>query len=251
MKCEQARAAIGAEPRGSSAALEEHLASCADCTGYRREMRALEAQLERALALPVGAAAAPRDVMPLPHRAPSSVESAAAPSSGATRWRGWALAASVLLTALLGIFVAGGRDGEALATDVVEHMAGEVDSWDESREIPLAALELVLRRSRVRLDRSALGDVVYAHSCWFRGQWVPHLVLRTAAGPVTVMVLPAESVDRVQRFDEGGYAGVIAPAAVGAVAVLSRGDAAVDEPLARVQRALAAVAQPDSADQPP
>jgi hypothetical protein len=249
MKCEQARAAIGAEPRGSSAALEEHLAGCADCSGYQREMRALETQLERALALPVGDAAATRNVTPLPQRV-QPVEPAAAPPAS-TRWRGWALAASVLLTALLGIFVAGGRDGEALARDIVEHMAGEVDSWDESREIPQSALDLVLRRSRVRLDRSALGDVVYAHSCWFRGHWVPHLVLGTASGPVTVMVLPAESVDRVQRFDEGGYAGVIAPAAVGAVAVLVRGDVAVDEPLARVQRALAAVDQPDSTDQPP
>lgn len=251
MKCEQARAAIGAEPRGSSAALEEHLAGCADCSGYQREMRALETQLERALALPVGNAAAPLKVTPLPQRVPAAVEPAAAPPAS-TRWRGWALAASVLLTVLLGVFVAGGRDGEALATEVVEHMAGEVDSWDESREVPQSALDLVLRRSRVRLDRGALGDVVYAHSCWFRGNWVPHLVLRTASGPVTVMVLPAESVDGVQRFDEGGYAGVIAPAAVGAVAVLSRGDAPVDEPLARVQRALATSAvQPDSTDQPP
>jgi hypothetical protein len=178
---------------------------------------------------------------------PLPVRSAHAP----WRWRGWAIAASVLLTVLLGVFVAGGRDGEALASELVAHMAGEVDSWEETRPLPQSALDLVLRRSGVRLDRDALGELVYAHSCWFRGHWVPHLVLRTPDGAVTVMVLPAESVDAPQRFDEGGYAGVIAPAAVGAVAVLSRGDAAVDEPLSRVQRALAGVAQPVSTDQPP
>jgi hypothetical protein len=144
----------------------------------------------------------------------------------------------LLLTVLLGVFVAGGRDGDVLAAELVEHMAGEVYSWDETRPIPQSALDLVLRRSRVRLDRAALGEVVYAHSCWFRGHWVPHLVLQTRGGPVTVMVLPAESVAAPQRFDEGGYAGVIAPAAVGAVAVLGRGAMDVDEPLARVQRAL-------------
>jgi hypothetical protein len=236
MNCEHVRQAIGAEPRGTDPALEQHLAACADCSGYRREMLALEAQLERALALPLTTLpAAPQpaaretaQVVPLPAR------SAGAPR----RWRGWAVAASVLLTVLLGVFVAGGRDGEALATELVEHMAKEVYSWDETRPLPQSALDLVLRRSNVRLDRAALGEVVYAHSCWFRGHWVPHLVLRTPDGPVTVMVLPAESVAAPRRFDEGGYAGVIAPAADGAVAVLSRGDVAVDEPLARIRRAL-------------
>lgn len=250
MNCEQARMAIGAEPRGGSAELEQHLAGCADCSGYRREMRALEAQLERALALPLAAPRRGAEVVAFPVAPPAPPQAAQAPPA-ARPWRGWALAASLLLTVLLGVFVAGGRDGEALATDVVEHMAGEIDSWDETRPLPQSALDLVLRRSGVRLERSELGDVVYAHSCWFRGHWVPHLVLRTPGGPVTVMVLPEESVDAEQRFDEGGYAGVIAPAAVGAVAVLSRGDAAVEEPLARVQRALAGAAQPDSTDQPP
>ncbi len=243
MNCEHVRQAIGALPRATDPALEQHLAGCADCSVYRREMLALEARLERALALPLAPAAAPAaaPVVPLP------VRSAGAPR----RWRGWALAASLLLTVLLGVFVAGGRDGEALASELVEHLAGEVDSWDQTRPLPQSALDLVLRRSGVRLDRDALGELVYAHSCWFRGHWVPHLVLRTPGGAVTVMVLPTESVDAPQRFDEGGYAGVIAPAAVGAVAVLSRGDVPVDEPLARVQRALAGVAQPVSTDQPP
>lgn len=244
MNCEQARQEIGAEPRGSSPTLEQHLAGCADCSGYRREMRELELRLEQALALPLPAARPSAKVLPLPVAPP-----VVAPA--ATRWRVWALAASVLLTVLLGVFVAGGRDGEALASDLVEHMAGEVDSWEETRPIPQSALDLVLRRSGVRLDRAALGEVVYAHSCWFRGNWVPHLVLRTSTGPVTVMVLPAESVDAPQSFDEGGYAGVIAPAAVGAVAVLGRGQTAVDEPLARVQLALQRDSQPDSTDQPP
>jgi hypothetical protein len=238
MNCEQVREALGAQPHGTDPALEQHLAGCADCSGYRREMLELQARLERALALPLAAPpaasappTAPRaaaQVVPLPVRSPGAPR----------RWRGWALAASVLLTVLLGVFVAGGRDGEALATELVEHMAKEVYSWDETRPLPQSALDLVLRRSGVRLDRAALGEVVYAHSCWFRGHWVPHLVLRTPSGPVTVMVLPAESVATPRRFDEGGYAGVIAPAADGAVAVLSRGDVAVDEPLARIRRAL-------------
>jgi hypothetical protein len=253
MNCEQARLEIGADPRGGSPALEQHLGGCADCSGYRREMRELEARLARALALPVAATRPSAAVVSLPvaPRAAAPDPAATQARTGRGDWRGWALAASVLLTLLLGVFVAGGRDGDALATELVGHMAGERDSWDETRPLPQSALDLVLRRSNVRLDRAALGEVVYAHSCWFRGHWVPHLVLRTASGPVTVMVLPAESIAAPQRFDESGYAGVIAPAAGGAVAVLSRDDTEVDEPLARVQRALERSSQPVSTDQPP
>jgi hypothetical protein len=85
-----------------------------------------------------------------------------------------------------------------------------------------------------------MGEVVYAHACWFRDRYVPHLVVQTSTGPVTVLVLAGESARRVEHFEEGGYSGVIAPAPNGAVAVLGRGATDLEEPLQRVQRALAA-----------
>lgn len=231
MNCEQARTAIGAEPRGSSAALEQHLAGCPDCSGYRREMLALETQLERALALPARADASAR-VVPL--------VAATAPQATPARrsWRGWALAASLVLAGLLGLLFTADRQDSALVADLVVHMGHEPESWVATRPVPQSALDLSLRRARLKVDGSALGEVVYLQHCWFRGRWVPHLVLRTAEGPVTVMLLPDETVDAVQRFDDGGYAGVIAPAPVGAIAVLGRGGVDVEAPLARVQRAL-------------
>ena len=64
----------------------------------------------------------------------------------------------------------------------------------------------------------------YAQSCQFRGHTVPHLVVQTAMGPVTVMVLPHDSVAKTVRFDEEGYRGVIVPVAGhGSLAVLARG----------------------------
>ena len=85
-----------------------------------------------------------------------------------------------------------------------------------------AMVAQVLARSGVRLAPDA-GLVSYAHSCWFRGNYVPHLVFQTHAGPVTVMVLTDEHVARPVGFDEEGYGGVIVPADRGALAILSRG----------------------------
>ena len=68
------------------------------------------------------------------------------------------------------------------------------------------------------------GTVSYARSCRFRGRMVPHLVVQTEMGPVTVMVLVHESVAKPVPFDEQGYRGVIVPVpGHGSLAVLARG----------------------------
>lgn len=235
MNCEEAKLGIGAEPTAMSAELEKHLASCADCSGYRAETLRIETGILRAMQLPVpSAAAAPAAAAPATPVPPAVLPRRASP----WRNRGWALAASVLMAIAIGVMFGGGRDGEALATELVAHMGGEAASWDEPRPIPQSALDLVLKRSGVQLDRAALGEVVYAHACFFRGRYVPHLVVQTSSGPVTVMVLPGESVERTEHFDEGGFSGVLASAPGGAVAVLGRGATEVDEPLRRVLAAL-------------
>lgn len=229
MICEEARLRIGAEPNAMPAELEQHLRGCADCSGYRAETLRIETSILRAMHLPLPTARPELAVLPRP-----------APRRRASPWRnrGWALAASVLMAIALGVFLGGGRDGEALATELVSHMGGEVTSWDETRPIPQSALDLVLKRAGVQLDRAALGDVVYAHACFFRGRYVPHLVVSTTRGPVTVMVLPGEAVQGTAHFSEGGYSGVLARVPGGAVAVLGRGEAEVEEPLRRVLAAL-------------
>jgi hypothetical protein len=80
----------------------------------------------------------------------------------------------------------------------------------------------VLRDSHLRLAGGA-GLVSYASSCAFRGHQVPHLVIQTESGPVTVMVLVHEREPKPVQFDEQGYRGVIVPVAGhGSLAVLTR-----------------------------
>jgi hypothetical protein len=158
--------------------------------------------------------------------------------------RGWlAIAASVLVA----IVVAGSLwlavPGRTLAADVVTHMAGEPEAW-QTTDVPVPGSDLgaVLSNSHLRL-KPDVGVVSYAQSCLFRGHHVPHLVVQTAAGPVTVMVLVHEPVHMTTQFDENGYRGVIVPApGHGSLAVLTRGEATdpktVDEIAARVQNAI-------------
>jgi hypothetical protein len=120
-------------------------------------------------------------------------------------------------------------------------MAHEQQAWDTTAALPAQELEQVLDRSGLRL-RAGFADVTYARSCWFRGHWVPHLVVRTADGPVTLLLLRHESVSQATAFEESGYRGTLVPADGGSIAVLSR-DAADVEAVAG--RALAALAFAD------
>jgi hypothetical protein len=84
--------------------------------------------------------------------------------------------------------------------------------------------------------------ISFANSCWFRGRHVPHLVVQTPGGPVTIMVLPDEEVGGRTAFAEGGYRGMLVPAQRGSIAVLVRDATDAD---AVASQALAAIAYVD------
>jgi len=225
--CGQYRRAILADPRNEDAEMRLHAASCHDCTEYTERLRRFENRLDRALRVHVVAAALPNASSVIPLRS-SKRPGPSRPPGVARPWRvprGWLAAAASLL---LAVVVAGSLwlavPGPSLAADVVSHMAGEPDAWART-DIPVAQpmLDRILSESHVRL-RGDPGLVSYASSCQFRGHLVPHLVVQTEAGPVTVMVLTHEASRSSTRFDEQGYQGMIVPIpGHGSLAVLERG----------------------------
>ena len=68
---------------------------------------------------------------------------------------------------------------------------------------------------------------------------MPHLVVQTSNGPMTVMLLAHEKVSKRQEFSEDGFQGVLLPAGEGSVAVLMQNarvpDAAATQVLSEVR----------------
>ena len=150
----------------------------------------------------------------------SSAQQVVAALSDRRRW--YALTASVLGGALVGVLLWSNGPHPTLARDLVRHLAlepGALSATDTPAD-PTQAQE-VLRNSGVRL-RANLGRVSYAHSCPFRGHAVLHLVIQTSDGPVTALVLRDEKVRRPVEFQAQGYAGRIEPAGAGSIAVIGR-----------------------------
>jgi hypothetical protein len=224
VNCLELRRALGAEPGRRTPELDAHLAECAACARFAADLARFEITLRRALEVPVPAAP-PAVVRP----------------DRSVRPRWLALAASLTGVALLSAAIWTLYPREALATALVGHMAHEPQSRRQS-DVPVqpGALAYVLQRSGVALAQDA-PLVSYAQSCWFRGWFVPHLVVQTADGPVTVMVLPHERVAGSTVAEEGGYRVVIVPAARGSIAVLAEGPvsaASLEVILARVAAAV-------------
>jgi len=229
MNHNEARLLIGGEPHSVPPALAEHLASCPECSKFQGEMIALDANIRRALEEAPVSAAPPASVTPI-------TSAPAARRSKSTRtWSRWALAASVAVISMLAVWAL--RPTDTLAHDVITHVEHESKSWSSKEDPPTAEINETLAKAGVALDMSS-DKVMYAHSCLFRGHVVPHLVVSTPQGPVTVMVLRYENVKKPMNFHEDGMTGVITPAPHGSIAVLMKGNENIDAVAQQVQQSV-------------
>ncbi len=219
MNCMEFRRAVGADPCTRAPEVLLHAEQCAACIRYRDELLRMDQLIHRALKIEVPCFPARASVRP--------------------RWLPrWAAAASVLAAGALSLFIWLSAPREAFAAQLVAHVEGEAQSLVRTTDVvEPERLNDVLARSDVRL-KSGAGPVSYAMSCWFRGHYVPHLVVQTDRGPVTVLLLTQEQgVTERQVLDEGGFHGVVLPAPRGALAVLGR-DAHAEEVAERFLRAV-------------
>lgn len=220
MICDEASVLIGAAPGESTPELRAHLATCASCNALHARALQFDERIQRAMQLgppgtPVSASLESGVAVLPPGRA----------AGRSTARRGWALAASILLAVVAGFLWWPAQSGTVIASELLQHVGGseEQASWDNTEVVPQGVLDKVLRSSGVTLDSDPASKVVYAHSCVIRGRQLPHLVIRTSAGPVTVVPMPGEPLEVPLEFDENGLQGVLLPLTGGAVAVIGRG----------------------------
>jgi hypothetical protein len=208
--CLEFRRRIGAEPLASDAEVEAHRRECPACARHQDELRAMDGLIRRALEVspPAGPRAAP---------APEQVP----------RRRLFAIAASLAAGVAVGLLVFVTAPREAIAREVIGHVLHEPGAMDRTAPLPAGDLDGVLGPEGLRLRPDA-GDVTFASRCVFDGRVVPHFVVRTPQGPVTVLVLPHRSVGRPLRLAEQGFTGVVLPAPRGAIAVVGQGVADID-----------------------
>ena len=199
MNCQEARLQIGADPGSDDPQIAAHIAQCAECSRYRQELRDMDRIVSAALRVDFPAVRPTARISPRPL---------------------WAIAAS-LLVVLVGALAWLLNPRDTFAAQVIDHVNGEAFSLVRTAQPADAAeLEEVLARAGIRLKPDQM-LVSYAARCEFRGHAVPHLVVQTEHGPVTVLVLADETV-KSKRIDEEGFEGVVVPAPRGSLVVLGQ-----------------------------
>ena len=222
MNCEEFRQAVTADPAAKDAGLGEHATACQDCRNYLGRVMDLDRELHAALAIE----APPLSMQNLSE----SAEIVAMPRRASWARTGWiGLAASV---ALVAVFVLNRGEerlpGTSLAEQVIAHLDHEPASLVVTN-VPVAEARFsaVARPALVEVDRD-IGLVTYAASCIINGREVPHLVVQGENGPVTILLLPHESVTTAIPLHGATVEGLILPVGNGSVAIIGNRGESID-----------------------
>lgn len=214
--CEEARLQLCADPRTSSTELSEHLTGCEGCRTYQSGMAVLEADLRRAFDL--GPVLPARKTPPPRQRRQRLLPAQPKPP---IRRRTWAMAASVVLAVLGGVLLWTVRTPDSLAKDLEEHVKRESPAWAHAGVVDPGTIEKVMHNAHLQLV-TGQDQVVFARVCLVHGHLVPHLVVRTTQGSISVVVLPDEPASASSSIHEGNVTGVLLPAPRGSIAVLTQ-----------------------------
>jgi hypothetical protein len=203
VNCLEFRRHVGAEPFSTDPAVAGHRAGCAACARHQDELQAMDRLLGRAMRV--------------------DFQEGSDPSS--RRW--WAMAASLVAGVLVAATLWVSWPAPTLAAEVIGHALHEPGAWTMTRELAPEAVAEVLDPGGARLREEA-GPVTFAKRCFFDGHWVPHLVVQTDAGPVTVFLLSHRDVAAATRIDEQGFSALVLPAPQGSIAVVGRNVTGID-----------------------
>ena len=72
------------------------------------------------------------------------------------------------------------------------------------------------------------GLITYAQTCVINGKKVPHLVIQGKNGPVTVLLMPDETVETAVEIEGESINGVILPVGNGSIAIIGEEEESLD-----------------------
>lgn len=209
MNCLDFRRRAGAEPFAYGGEIAAHRRECPACARYQDELQAMDGLIGRALA--VEAARIDKAKQAKPSARPAFAKR-----------RLFAVAASLVVGLAVGLVLLVSVPRTSVAREVIDHILHEPGTMASTAPLAPAELAGVLDPDGTRL-RPDIGDVTFAARCLFDGRIVPHLVVRTPAGPVTVLMLRHRTIQKPVEIDEQGYRGLVLPAPHGSIAIVGQG----------------------------
>jgi hypothetical protein len=205
MNCLEFRRHILADPRQPGAEERAHAAECPACADFLDKQRDFDARLFDAMQVAPPDGLADRILV--------------ARGLRKRRWI-WPVAASLVLTgALVALWPRLGAD--ELGREAIAHVSHEPQAFTASYSVPDDALATMLSAQGMDLVR-AVGRVTYSTLCPVGSHIARHIVVRTADGPVTLLLMPDDRKARDRSVTQAdGMAALTIPAARGSIAIVA------------------------------
>lgn len=194
------------DPQRIDAALLEHAEHCETCREFLSQAREMETQLEAMLDVPV-----PQEL-----RARVFAEAVGAPR----RSRRYALAAGVALGVAAGIGLLWKRDDPLALAGIEFVIFEEAQAILDAKPADRATLDRVVHKLRV-MKPDHFGQAVYVGTCPFGGGMAHHVVIKTAHGKVTLLLMPEHGRAERGAASARGLEAVVTPATGGSVAIIA------------------------------
>jgi hypothetical protein len=206
MNCLDFRRHKLADPRRVPPQALAHLAGCAACAAFAREVDEGERALERALAVPAPEGLADRAILHARRRP--------------RRWAPWALAASVAFMAALAFVTADRKADDLCARLAIEHVVMEPESLTTTRNADPEAFRAVLRDFGATV-KALPGAVRYIRLCPEGDGFAWHVVFETPEGLATLLLVPGKPPARMETASAAGWSALARPVKGGYYAVVT------------------------------
>ncbi len=204
MNCLEFRRAALADPQRFDQEANRHFEGCAQCREFHASAMDAEAQLAKALRVPVPAGLRERLLATKALRRP---------------WRWLALAAGVLIVAALAFLVGTPRNDPLALAGIDFVMYEEAQAIADAKPTDPEVLAGVARAMGVSLHEQ-LGEIRYVGTCPFAGSIAHHVLVKSPLGKVTLLLIPEKPLASRVAAAAHGLEAAIVPAPSGSVAII-------------------------------
>jgi hypothetical protein len=214
MNCNEYRQALTENPAFAGGV--EHAAVCPDCQAFTRKVQALNLDIARAMQIEVP----PLKLPDLPDVDTGNVSALPARRRSHAPW--WfAIAATVVLASSIALRMSGFFvTYDSLAEEVLAHLDHEPAALRVTdAPVPDQRLQRVVPADYAVFDRE-VSLITYANPCKINGKPVPHLVIQGQYGPVTILLMPEETLAEVVPIEGENVHGMILPVGDGSIAII-------------------------------
>jgi len=222
MNCLECRRELLIDPRNETVDLISHINSCRQCSQEREKLLTLENTLESSFNFEVPEGLEDRVLeISQDENKPGKIRSE---RSGPFGGRIWQMAASIILGVGLVVYLGLNQfspvnNAYALEAAVINHITDEIHQLHGSHDVSEKKFGNIMTAINTR-TRDDIGKLNYASKCQIRKNAGAHLITNGESGPVTILVMPGEHIDKDINITSSRFDGAIYSTDYGSLAVV-------------------------------